>query len=224
MGANLHRANLFRAVLSGAALDVANFQEANLFSADLQGTTLVGTDFQSANLAGADFREADLQATDLREAHARDIIYKKMKRSRGIRLNGCWGSPMFNRYAQDQDWLEEFLHTREGRWQKGWAWFWRESCDYGRSLGRWAFLSFLLAVVFGCIFYVLGPDAFDVENLPKYPSLRGIVSMIYYSVVTFTTLGFGDIVPKTIPGSHSGHVRSDPWLHHARWFDFDICQ
>jgi voltage-gated potassium channel Kch len=45
------------------------------------------------------------------------------------------------------------------------------------------------------IFYLMGPNSFDVKHLPWT-----IGSMIYYSVVTFTTLGFGDIVPKT-PGA-----------------------
>ena len=39
----------------------------------------------------------------------------------------------------------------------------------------------------------MGPQHFTV----KPPLPNDFISMIYYSVVTFTTLGFGDITPKT---------------------------
>ena len=52
--------------------------------------------------------------------------------------------------------------------------------------------SLIFAILFGLKFFNLGPKAFSIAHLPWTES-----TMIYYSVVTFTTLGFGDIVPKT---------------------------
>jgi len=42
----------------------------------------------------------------------------------------------------------------------------------------------------------MGPHHFQVDHLPFELS-----TMIYYSVVTFTTLGFGDVKPATIEAS-----------------------
>ena len=42
----------------------------------------------------------------------------------------------------------------------------------------------------------MGSCAFKHTDLPWR-----FLSMVYYSVVTFTTLGFGDISPKTIPAA-----------------------
>ena len=39
--------------------------------------------------------------------------------------------------------------------------------------------------------------AFDVKHLKDEDGTVSVGAMIYYSVVTFTTLGFGDIVPQT---------------------------
>jgi len=53
--------------------------------------------------------------------------------------------------------------------------------------------SIAFAVAFALVFfYGLGSAAFDVTYLPWTFS-----TCVYYSIVTFTTLGFGDIVPKT---------------------------
>ena len=57
------------------------------------------------------------------------------------------------------------------------------------------FWSVLLAAIYGFIFFKMGPAHFHVhECLPEYPNLLGFITMLYYSVVTFTTLGFGDVV------------------------------
>jgi len=54
--------------------------------------------------------------------------------------------------------------------------------------------SFGIAVVFALVFQTLGPGAFDVDNLPE----GNFLTMFYYSIVTFTTLGFGDVTPNTL--------------------------
>ncbi len=74
---------------------------------------------------------------------------------------------------------------------------WWLFADCGRSIFRWALWSILFAVLFAVIyhniFYLNDPTYFNQTHIYKeWPSL----SFLYYSVVTFTTLGFGDIVPK----------------------------
>ena len=54
-----------------------------------------------------------------------------------------------------------------------------------------------IAAVFALVFCALGPTAFEVKNLPE----DNYLTMLYYSIVTFTTLGFGDVTPKTLPAA-----------------------
>ena len=49
----------------------------------------------------------------------------------------------------------------------------------------------LIAVVFGCIVYVLEGPNNGFESIP---------ASIYWAIVTFTTVGYGDVVPVTIMG------------------------
>jgi len=207
--ANLENAYLEGAKLQKARLDYSDLQEARLDSADLEGASLLDADlrrailtganlqkavllnanFREAILAGARIQRADLRGVNLEGANVTGIKYDRKHRYRGIRVATCYGSPRFKRFAQDQDFIEE---TRS-------HWFlfpiyllWSISSDCGRSFVRWAGWSVVLAIIFGLMFYRLGPEAFAVADLPW-----NLSTMIYYSVVTFTTLGFGDVTPKT---------------------------
>jgi uncharacterized protein YjbI with pentapeptide repeats len=71
---------------------------------------------------------------------------------------------------------------------------WWLFADCGRSLLRWALWSILFAVLFAYVFFSMGPDAFTINSQLPYSG----VTMLYYSVVTFTTLGFGDVIPNRI--------------------------
>ena len=61
-----------------------------------------------------------------------------------------------------------------------------------RRLSIWVGWSVFFALAFACIYYLLGESAFAIDYLDW-----GFSTMVYYSVVTFTTLGFGDVTPLT---------------------------
>ncbi len=71
---------------------------------------------------------------------------------------------------------------------------WQLLADCGRSMKRWFFWSMLLAFGFAYKYFLLGPNAFKIYGNLKF----SFETMLYYSVVTFTTLGFGDITPQTV--------------------------
>lgn len=73
---------------------------------------------------------------------------------------------------------------------------WLLFADCGRSFLRWALWSLILAELFAIIFglfHYFDPSSFKSEVISfSWPG----ISLLYYSIVTFTTLGFGDIVPQ----------------------------
>jgi len=73
--------------------------------------------------------------------------------------------------------------------------------DYGRSIGRIVLTFFTLAFVFAIVYW-LWPKCVVVNEVVG--DIRGFVHALYFSVVTMTTLGFGDIAAN--PDSWQGQV------------------
>lgn len=113
-------------------------------------------------------------------------------------INGVL-NPFFKRYVADQQFIRAFKEQHPF-----WALVWRWSSDYGRSLGLWALWSLLIALSFSFV-YMSAPTWFPVwlqEAMPQFHQVTGTEAngdltfwkSFYFSIVTFTTLGFGDVV------------------------------
>ncbi len=223
--ANLSQVNFtgaycFASDFRGANLSQAKFQEANLEHANFSNNDLQGLDFSFAklinakmhdskmpkcnlyradlssanlrdtNLLHADINEANLTSANLERSKVDGIKYGRKTLFRGIRTEGCYGSRRFKRFAEDQDFIEEFRDAHPIAYT-----VWSGLTDCGRSMTRVALWSLTFSVIFATIYYSLGPHAFEISN---HEGLGwNLFTMIYYSFVTFTTLGFGDITPNT---------------------------
>jgi Ion channel/Pentapeptide repeats (8 copies) len=187
-GAFFKSANLSGANLSEANLTGAVFVEASLNEANLTGAELDGAHFNGANFSGANVAKVRWNRHDMRGHYA------------GIRgIYSCCGNALFKRAAADQD----FLDTLEDNWHDGWRRMLFMSWgifDYGRNIWRVAFFDVVIVVIYS-ILYGLFPGllAYDSSNLAHDPS-RTWFAPIYFSIVTFTTLGFGDIKPAEAIG------------------------
>lgn len=252
---NFNEAVLKRTVFKSCNMTKGYFINADLTSADLHGAKLSRSNFKHANLESASFKAADLTSADLTctdmlncnfcEAQLSFVKYNRFSRYRGIRVDNLQGGMIFQRFALDQKYLEEFRAisdvTRLGgliipkptkqdlkRTRNWFTWlfylFWLVSSDCGRSVLLWLAQAVMLSFLFAYIFYTIGIDSPDIDSVfgssiivPSLPStwhsLPAFISvpleycstildaqfwkMLYYSIVTFTTLGFGDIIPKT---------------------------
>jgi uncharacterized protein YjbI with pentapeptide repeats len=100
--------------------------------------------------------------------------------------------PILSREIRDDLYLMSFKEKHPKLFYLWWLF-----ADCGRSFFRWALWSFGFAIGFAFIYYSFYKDymlnfqtIYVSEEFPLF-------SFIYYSIVTFTTLGFGDIVPRT---------------------------
>jgi len=177
MGTNFNKANL-----SLANLSAANLSGAELVNADLNGATLNGANLSLANLSGAELTGVQWQLRAMRGCYL------------GIRgLDSCFGNALFRRAAADQDFLDtleaHLKGTRRMVLFRAWGFI-----DYGRSLLRVAAISFGLAAIYGAIYRIF-PSILDYKD-----SANTWFTPYYFSIVTYTTLGFGDVRPATLMG------------------------
>jgi uncharacterized protein YjbI with pentapeptide repeats len=199
--ANLNNTTLTGASFKNATLSNSTLKSAYLIDAHLEGANLTAVNFDNANLSSVSFDEKILRkllgetGLSFKKLWQRknDLLLDTTIRCKGVNATTCYGSQRFKLFLQDQDFLEEFLGTK---WGKKIFIIWWLFADCGRSLSRWAGWSLLLALLFALIYWMLGPQSFDTQHLDF-----NIITLFYYSVVTFTTLGFGDIIPRTTPAA-----------------------
>jgi len=186
--ANLERATLTDADLRDASLTCAKLQHARVRGANLDGSDCARADMRDTELErtsvrGACFERSDLRAANLAWMKGYERAYWIGADLRGIEFTGAH---LCRRFILDQNYLEEF-RTR-GRLSALIYRVWWLTSDCGRSALRWGACTFALALLFG-MFYTQVPVDYG-----EYPTS---FSPIYFSVVTLTTLGFGDVVPKS---------------------------
>jgi len=104
---------------------------------------------------------------------------------------------IFRRYIKDQSYLEARLaRTRYGSWDRVWMFVWGITCGYGSNIWLWITWASLLAITFGMLYFlgdITGHNIVKVNVISRADPTW--FTYIYFSVVTFTTLGFGDVTP-----------------------------
>ncbi len=220
---NLQFTDLWLANLRGAYLIDSNLKGSRLWQANLQGAKL-----QKADLQHADFSDAKLQGANFWMAivDGKTIIWKCSVDCdtdfEGVGLaNACIdpGTKQLLDYNIRRDnWKNWYRKHRSLKWPV--RWFWQLS-DYGLSTWRviiWFFaLAFFFAVIYANLAYFLPPGVVkDLHTVaPQITEqtswldcvdygLEVFFRPIYFSVVTMTTLGFGDMYARK--GSWLGHV------------------
>lgn len=198
-------ADLTGASLIGARLPEVTLSKSKLCRADLRAADLRGSRINGADLTGADFTRADLRDADLKQSNVRHARFE-LADLREARLLGIthftranWvgadirgldlrGAYLVQRVIRDENYLYEF-RTRS-RYHNVLYWLWWVSSDCGRSLTRWALFILLVTLLFAFAYSRVGVDYGDYDTT---------FSPLYFSIVTLTTLGYGDVVPASIP-------------------------
>jgi hypothetical protein len=226
-GANLRGGNFDHAHLAGAILWSADLSDTQLVEADLEHATLWGahldqammrrTHLEGALLSTACLKGARLLFSQLQGADCSYAIVNsdtlllecgldKGTNFTGVNLDSARFSPGLKQTLE-----YNIRRTWWGLWYKRGAWwrrglkyafvrtFWWFS-DYGRASSR-LLLSFLMFSLMFATVYWVHPQMLRLED---NAGLQGPLHAFYFSVVTMTTLGFGDIHAN--PASGMGQV------------------
>jgi len=190
----LFEAQLVQATLTDADMTGADLRAANLQGARLRNATLDACDVRSATLVEADLSESSLNGAMLdgsnlqraRMAHIRGYTEASWIGVDLREVDFC-GAHLLRRHVLDENYLHEFRHqspTNEWCYKLWWI-----TSDCGRSFKRWGLWTLLIAVIFAAIYTQVSVD---------YGSHETWLSPLYYSVVTLTTLGYGDVLPTSV--------------------------
>ena len=212
----LKEAKFYKAHLNNTRLDYAHLEGSSFYLANLKGTDLGHAWLQGANLKLAIVDSSTIFWGMQSKNYKPEQVIKTIDRSTiltGVPLDGVRIDPRTKQLLEYnirrknwEDWYEK--HPRLKWLVKP---FWLIS-DYGLSTGRIIVTFFALAFVFATIYYNWGRIAPPgiVENL--FIDKNGVevqwwlvpLRTLYFSIVTMTTLGFGDMYAN----AHSiwGHI------------------
>lgn len=200
-GANLKHTSMVRTNFEEATLTQANLEHANLHCVNLRYSRLREAKLEHADLTEADLSYADLSLSDVKKTnfsnadlrHSRLRMMRRFKSANwlgvDIRDVNFAGAYLMRREIIDQNFIKEFRSYNKISAFLYYPWLW--TCDCGRSMFRWCCCIGLLLIFFAFLYTLVGID---------YGNYQTSLSPLYFSVVTMTTLGFGDVQPSTLWG------------------------
>ncbi len=208
-GADLNHTRLDGADLGAANLDAANLRSAHLDGAKLGSAYLKRTDLSGAMIEGADLTNIQQKRYTL-WVMFRDAFRRKKNRIRITRWDSVSGidtartDSLTRGYIKWVSYIEDLRARHPCR-----ARFWGLSCFYGQPVSLVLFWGLVLAIAFGAVYADypypswlpqwprLKAFLFDVNpKIAVFKSVDNWLTPYYYSIVTFTTLGFGDVLPQ----------------------------
>ncbi|MBV7314729.1 pentapeptide repeat-containing protein [Shewanella sp. NIFS-20-20] len=217
-GYDMSHADLYRANLQGAHLFNLNLDKANVMKADLRDANLHLTKLSQANLLGVKWAGAKIE-----NVHIGGDIIQEQQAYRALKLDEHEIAQDYFEQAEEiyRDLRKAAEH--EGLFAMAGEYIQKELtmrrqqmpkysqqrmvsklidmfCGYGEAPLRVIFFSLALIVCCACVYFFTGlmfngqtHVAHANMQFSEYLSL--FFNCLYYSVVTFTTLGYGDFTP-----------------------------
>ena len=206
--ANLSRSHLFSLDLRGSSLMKANLSGSNMHCANLQDCNLLGVDITRCRLENIQWGEAVLQECKAKQAHAdgdkplansycqeAEEVYRNIRKScekQGVFETAGWffhREMIMRRYQMPRASFARFMSKMVDLF-----------CGYGEIPIRVVIFSLTLIFICSLAYFSLGISSggeligFNAAS-SFADNFMVWANCFYYSVVTFTTVGYGDITP-----------------------------
>lgn len=219
----LDTANLERSHLEGARLYGASFRGANLFNANLRGANLKECDMEGANLL-----EVKLDRAKILGIHwGRHGVIKNELEGRHLERTGDFRKAKVKFREAEEIYRNICLHlTAAGLLSEVGGYFYREMvsrrkqknffsterisskmidllCGYGEKTFRVVASGFVIIFIFSFFYFLAGvhhgPEVIAYDRAQSlHQNFHEYFLSFYFSLVTFTTLGYGDIIPVSM--------------------------
>ncbi|MGB0360084.1 MAG: ion channel [Endozoicomonas sp.] len=200
---SLHKAHLFRLDLSGSRLFKADLSQANLHRANLACCNLLGVNLRDSSLDHINWGKKLFQE-QLAESHPENAvaIYEEAEESaRNIRRQ-CERLGMISVagafYYREK--MFERLQMPQYSLKRCMSWLIDMVSGYGESPQK--VVGFSLVLILCCSLVYLCTGIMDNGAIVRFDEHQSLganlvfwLDCLYFSVVTFTTLGYGDLTP-----------------------------
>jgi len=209
--------DLKSACFIGGSFCRTNFGGSNLSQANLEGCIFDDTSFDNSDCTGTTFTGCEFLRTSAKKTMLTattlfDSCNFFESDFRGSPLDAPRFFPPIHRdhvkyFSRKQSWLESIRLDQGSKRisRKLWSfacWLFLFSCDYGRSTKRIVKSYTLIAIAFASVYlasellhtpFLTGLSDPTIEELGWWEGCLMVSRALYFSIVTMTTLGFGDI-------------------------------
>lgn len=212
--ANLSNAHCFKVDFSGSSLMKANFSNANLHFANLQNCNLLGINLEHARLENVIWDKEIIQEKKAKLSKTREEeidfyqqaeeIYRNLRRT--TESDGLFETAgLFFQKEMKMRRMQMPKYSLKRTISK----IVEFSCGYGERPLRIVIISALVILLFTFIFFFSGLSYSDEvimysSSQTVSENISDLLNSLYFSVVTFTTLGYGDILPLGISKLFAG--------------------
>jgi len=221
VNADMQNADLTRADFSGASLYGVNLKGATLFKTNFEGANLKSANMKNCDMLGADFTNTKLNNIDwglaskvvnekdaekalqegnhekaLEKYKEAEDIYRALKMSMQAQTLGEDVGTVFTREMivkrkqmpkfSPSRFISKIAHISTG---------------YGEKVGNIFYTILVVLITCALLYGINGVDyqdrnlSFFAEDIQEYGYLRTLGNLFYFSVVVFSTVGFGEITP-----------------------------
>jgi len=206
--ANLRGAHLFNNKIENASLMKANLQDANLHCCKLSNSNLLGIKLSNTRIDNIELHgklqqenEAALAMKEKRKDDAADFFLQSEETYRTLR-KGAEQQGLFEmagNYTYKELRMRHFQYPKHSQKR-----FMSAAvdllCGYGEKPANVIRFSLAMIVVCAFLYFIFGisyqDEVLSVNfSKPLSDNISALLNSIYFSVVTFTTLGYGDITP-----------------------------
>ncbi len=202
---NLSESHLFGCDLSGSSLMKADLRFSNLHCANLTGCNLLGTRLEGCRLDNAEWGEHIIQEEQANsaktEASRRDYWQQAEEIYRNLRkATEQEGLFEISGHFFEREMVMRRLQMPLLSSQRFFSKIVDVFCGYGERPIRVVMFSILAILFFGTGYFFLGINDNDMTlalnlNNSLIENIQHFLTCCYFSVVTFTTLGYGDLTP-----------------------------
>lgn len=194
--ARLHNARMWNADMTGSNLNESDLSHADLWNAKLFNTKLWHSNLSGAkSVVRASFSDGHryLPAYRINESgpQAAEESYRDLKQL--FLNNGMYNDAGWASFREKT--MERLVMKKKGDLNYFPSLLMSVLCGYGEKNYR-IVLSALLTI-FGFALLYMAANAVEYSTNPDY-AVR-LSDYIYFSAITFTTVGFGDFLPRAVP-------------------------